>query len=460
MEHRAGVEPVPVEKGFHTFSAILCLDDQAFTEVMPESVESVYENGLPAPFQGYPTGHPLQRARLGGGTGWMMMWPSTHLAHRGVCPGKLFPICGDPEAAACLRTLPHQRSLSLSIFGAMTFLPNGAIDLENTVDTLPHQVRDMYGLPVRMVCFACREAILFEGSYEQLPRVYACQLCEHAIEGTELKQIGHVMCGSCHDLRQTLQPGMQVPLRIHALHPLHAAPLSTFQLMSPEEAKARAVVNFADVAMVCNKLRTTFGRDADISAEARARLKNLQFRLPRPAELQEQQPVDLSATPVQVSTVPDFHEHPIFKEMGLTCPTAQSVAFAVWVAARRTVPSSEPPHPVLQLLDDIAQRESPDMQPDVQSVMQHRAAESPDMQPDVQPDTSHRAAEAQRDPPDMQADMQPEVPHRAAETQQATPLDAAGKRKRRRKSSKKEARDAKRFRERLQRPKAPPPKAV
>jgi len=368
MERRLGEEPAPGQAGIHTFSALLCLDDQAYTELMPESVAVDFQHGLPAPYQGYPTSHPFQRVRVGGGPGWLMMWPSTHVAHRGVCPGKTFPNVTDPAPAAYPESLPFQRSLSIVLFGALTVLPGGKINLENTVDTLPHQVGEMYGLPVRMVCFACREAIAFEGSYEHLPRVYACTQCVHVIPGTDIKEIGEVMCGSCFDHRHSAQPAMGPPLRTHELHPDVPADLSSFERMDPEEAKARAVLNFADVAMVCRMLTSAFGKDAKRDAAERLRLANMQFARGAP-EKQEQRPVDISHTPVQASTVPNFHAQPIFKEMGATCPTAQSVAFAMWVAARRpppvqpqTVPleDDEPGRQLLEALDGIIQRETAD----------------------------------------------------------------------------------------------------
>eukprot|EP00854_Cymbomonas_tetramitiformis_P011415 gene11415-13489_t len=151
-------------EAIHTFSALLCLDDQACTEVWPDTqLPQIWNDGdmrLPDACQGYPTSHPFERTRHGGGPGWVTTWPATHVAHGGISPGRT-----DDWAA-----FRNQRSLSICMYAAVSVLPtNATIDLENRVNPVPHSLRVMYGLPTRLVCVACKAEIRFQGSVLRQP---------------------------------------------------------------------------------------------------------------------------------------------------------------------------------------------------------------------------------------------------------------------------------------------------
>ncbi|KAK3253633.1 hypothetical protein CYMTET_37131 [Cymbomonas tetramitiformis] len=251
MEELLGLPRVYGEAGIRTYSALMCLDEQGYTEVLPETVETKYwpENKdgvmqLPAAFQGFPAASPFQQARVGGGPGW--------------------------------------RSLSLCVYHACSYLEKGVIDLDNAVHIASHGFAEMYGMPIRMVCIACGDAIQFKGGYDLLPRVHACKACIHPLhEGTDLTQVGHVMCGECFDFRNAR--GLRPPLMVHERHVEHDATLKDFQALEPAEARARAVLNFADVAMGARQILRAFGPSADLSPEERASLRDVKWNLP-PAE--------------------------------------------------------------------------------------------------------------------------------------------------------------------------------
>ncbi|KAK3283232.1 hypothetical protein CYMTET_9060 [Cymbomonas tetramitiformis] len=123
----------------------------------------------------------------------------------------------------------------------------------------------------------------------------------------------------------------------HQVHPDHAATLACYEPVSEAEVRARAVVDFADVAMACRMLEGAFGDTVEVTVEQRQQFAQLKWELQTRGDrlreemirwlnnlaqddlshLQESHPPDTSASlthaVVPGSEVEGFHTHAIFR---------------------------------------------------------------------------------------------------------------------------------------------------